>query len=318
MNFQTPVDDYCRAWQAFDLDVPKIKPSNDGDHFFIEVHMEKTYFPLEEEEDDDELNPDYLLDYDCDTSISPFWEPCGRVEHNNLPLNRISKILCEVGVPLHRQGFMMHRISEEADEIANAPFNKNKKILSMIVSISIVAVKPILNHIRAKCREGDHFFIEYFPLEEEDEEMPDYLLDYDSYKSISTFWEPCVRVEQNNLPLNRISKILCEVGVPLHGQGFMLDEILAEADKIANKPYNKNKKIFVHVPSDSQQAYRSDWSLILAPVLGQRPGFHYLGADNITFSLAHHFSNPVATTTRAKAEPMQSTQVILDKTYCAH
>lgn len=144
MNFQTPVDDYCRAWQAFDLDVPKIKPSEDGDHFFIEVHMEKTYFSLDEE-DDDEEKPDYLLDYDCDSSISTFWEPCGRIEHDNLPLNRISKILSEVGVPLHRQGFMMDQISDEADEIANAPFNKNKKILSMIVSISIVAVKPILN-----------------------------------------------------------------------------------------------------------------------------------------------------------------------------
>ncbi|CAI9772457.1 unnamed protein product [Fraxinus pennsylvanica] len=139
MNFKTPpLDDYCRAWQAYDLDVPRIGPGEEGDHFLIQVHMEKTYFPLEEEEDDEE-KPDYLLDYDCYTNILTFWEPCGRLECNNLPSNRISYILCEVGVPLHRQGFMLDRISDEADEIANAPFNKYKKILSMIVSISIVA-----------------------------------------------------------------------------------------------------------------------------------------------------------------------------------
>ncbi|KAL2455283.1 RING-H2 finger protein ATL34-like [Abeliophyllum distichum] len=139
MDFDTPpVDDYCRAWQAYDLDIPKIGSSDKGDHFFIEVHMEKTYFSLEDEEEE----PNYLLEYDCDTSISTFWEPCERVERNNLPLKRISKILCEVGVPLHRQDLMLNEISDQADEICNSPHNKNEKILSMIVSISIAAVKP--------------------------------------------------------------------------------------------------------------------------------------------------------------------------------
>lgn len=42
-------------------------------------------------------------------------------------------------MPLYREGFMLDRILNEANEIANAPLNKNKKILSMIFSIGIVA-----------------------------------------------------------------------------------------------------------------------------------------------------------------------------------
>ncbi|KAL2548018.1 Uncharacterized protein Fot_09548 [Forsythia ovata] len=107
--------------------------------FSLKFTWRKTYFSLEEEEEE----PNYLLEYDCETSISTFWESCGRVERNNLPLNIISKILCEVGVPLHRQDLMLNEISDRADEICNSPDNKNEKILSMIVSISIVAMKPI-------------------------------------------------------------------------------------------------------------------------------------------------------------------------------
>lgn len=100
--------------------------------------MEQTFFPMEKNEVD-EQKPDYLLDYDCDRVFWYFWEPCERVELNNLPSNKISKILCEVAVPLYREGFMLDRILNEANEIANAPLNKNKKILSMIFSIGIVA-----------------------------------------------------------------------------------------------------------------------------------------------------------------------------------
>ncbi|KAG8378954.1 hypothetical protein BUALT_Bualt07G0038200 [Buddleja alternifolia] len=73
------------------------------------------------------------------TDILAFWEPCPRIEHENLPRGKISSMLSKAGVPLHKQEFMVDRISGRADEIANADYNKDKKVLPMIVSISVVA-----------------------------------------------------------------------------------------------------------------------------------------------------------------------------------
>lgn len=138
-----PVDDCCNVWLADNLNIPnddQPAPSDDHHHhqFFIQFEVEFLYPPALPLGDDLE---DYLLvefDLESSTSIHQFWAPCKRYDHESLSWNVISTMLTRIRVPLHKQPFMLHRISTCADQIANADHNRTEKILPMMVSISIV------------------------------------------------------------------------------------------------------------------------------------------------------------------------------------
>ncbi|CAA0840016.1 Unknown protein [Striga hermonthica] len=139
MDCHEPVDDYCDASQADNLQIPP--NSTDSDQFFIAIEVEVTQPSVEssEEEDDDD-------DDDCapnlrvsDLETLGFWAPCPRTESDNLPESVISGMLSRAGVPLHKQKYMTDRISLRADEIASAARNKEARVLPMQVLISMVA-----------------------------------------------------------------------------------------------------------------------------------------------------------------------------------
>ncbi|KAL3528352.1 hypothetical protein ACH5RR_007674 [Cinchona calisaya] len=154
MESEKQVDDCCNAWQADHLNISHINqyeaPSSDDDgddnhqdhdQFFIKFEVEFLYppaLPLE----DDSLE-DYVLVLECNlkssTSFHHFWLPCKRFNpENSLSWDDISTILTRIRVPLHKQPFMLHRISSCANEIANADNNRGKKILPMMVSVSVL------------------------------------------------------------------------------------------------------------------------------------------------------------------------------------
>ncbi|GFP99362.1 hypothetical protein PHJA_002654100 [Phtheirospermum japonicum] len=128
MDCYEPVDDYCDAWQSDNLEIPQNTPNLNFnfDQFFIALELEITCPLMEDDCEEDEQK-------------ETFWAPCPRIERENLPKDKISSMLSSAGVPMHKQRFMVDRISSRADEIANAAHNENKRILPMVISISIVA-----------------------------------------------------------------------------------------------------------------------------------------------------------------------------------
>lgn len=134
MDCSVPVDDLCQAWQADNLRIPKETPSDTvSDQFFILFQVE-TIYPHEDEEE--EL---VVEDFLAVSESYTFWAPCPRTERDNLPEEKISDMLSMAGVPLHKQDVMMHTISSRADDIANEPDNKGRRVLPMLVSVSLIA-----------------------------------------------------------------------------------------------------------------------------------------------------------------------------------
>ncbi|KAL8457388.1 hypothetical protein ACS0TY_034481 [Phlomoides rotata] len=129
MNCYEAIDDYCDAWEAENLKIPKKTPSSTGDEFFIALEIETTYPSADE---------DMMVEVEG-ADVFSFWAPCPRLERKNLTKERISEMLTKARVPRHKQEFMIERISDRADEIANSARNKERRVLPMKVSISIVA-----------------------------------------------------------------------------------------------------------------------------------------------------------------------------------
>ncbi|KAI3456668.1 hypothetical protein Pfo_013331 [Paulownia fortunei] len=269
MDCHIPVDDFCDAWQADNLEIPEKIPTNDDlDQYFIEIQLETTYPQNEEEEEEDYLQ----VDLESDTVFFTFWQPCPRLERKNVPNERISSMLTEAGVPLHKQEHLVDRISAEADEIANADYNK---VLPFSIQPDMDCLEPAADFCDAwqdknlkipkklpTTDDLDLFFIEiqlestkeHEEKEEEEEEVAGeeegeeevagYLeVGLESDTVFLKFWQPCPRIESKNLPKERISSMLSEAGVPLHKQENMVDHISAVADEIANAAANKGKKV---------------------------------------------------------------------------
>ncbi|CAN4086954.1 unnamed protein product [Withania somnifera] len=57
------------------------------------------------------------------------------------------------------------------------------------------------------------------------------------------FHERCDRLARNNLSWQNVTRMLHIMGVPTHRQPMILHQICSVADKLANEPYNRNKKI---------------------------------------------------------------------------
>ncbi|KAL3639638.1 hypothetical protein CASFOL_017545 [Castilleja foliolosa] len=139
MDCYEPVDDYCNAWQPHNLQIPPNTCNFDLDQFFIAIELEVTRPVVDdcEEDEQEEENCNFLQVESND--LFTFWAPCPRIEHGNLPNDKISSMLSRAGVPKHKQRFMVDMISSRADEIANAARNEDTRVLPMIISISIVA-----------------------------------------------------------------------------------------------------------------------------------------------------------------------------------
>ncbi|MCD9645982.1 hypothetical protein HAX54_035472 [Datura stramonium] len=93
----------------------------------------------------------------------------------------------------------------------------------------------------------DQFFIKFeveFLREQEyeDDDEPD-ISHLESTTRTEIFQERCDRLPCNNLPWHSVTRMLDIMGVPVHTQQTMLPQICSFADRIANEPYNRNKKI---------------------------------------------------------------------------
>nr|GMD07718.1 uncharacterized RING finger protein P4H10.07-like [Ipomoea batatas] len=72
------------------------------------------------------------------TKTEHFWAPCRRLDTEKLPRGFVSGVLSGMGIPPDGQPFFLQKISDCAEEIANAAHNKREKILPMIVSASVL------------------------------------------------------------------------------------------------------------------------------------------------------------------------------------
>ncbi|KAK4736163.1 hypothetical protein R3W88_010424 [Solanum pinnatisectum] len=107
----------------------------------------------------------------------------------------------------------------------------------------------------------DQFFIKFeveFLREQQDEDDDDDGLDVSSLESIiktGIFQERCDRLPSNNLSWHNVTRMLHIMEVPVHRQPMILRQICTFADRIANEPYNRNKKIlpmkvYISLPVD--------------------------------------------------------------------
>ncbi|KAL9155894.1 hypothetical protein ABFS82_09G036200 [Erythranthe guttata] len=130
MDCSVPVDDLCEATQYEKLEIPE--RISTIDEFFILVKVD-TVFPTEHEQQQEEFA---RIE---NTGFLNFWAPCRRIEEGNLSDDVISDMLSTAGVPTHKQESMVEKISNCANEMANAAYNKGRRVLPMLVSVSIVA-----------------------------------------------------------------------------------------------------------------------------------------------------------------------------------
>ncbi|XP_027120557.1 E3 ubiquitin-protein ligase MPSR1-like [Coffea arabica] len=147
---ETPVDDFCHAWEGSYLDIPRVelKPY---DQFYIQFKIEFTYvMAMEEEEQEEDDKPDYLSgNLQSINFCHQFWERCEKLSCNNLTWDTIHRMLSRLGVPTHKQPFMIQKISGCADEIASKVENRTRKVLPMIVSIGVVVDNTREEHLLA-------------------------------------------------------------------------------------------------------------------------------------------------------------------------
>ncbi|KAF3683102.1 putative protein HOTHEAD-like [Capsicum annuum] len=125
-------DDYCDVHQDESLDTSSVE-SAPYDQFIIKFEVEFLREQGEEEEDDE--HDVFRLESTIKTEI--FLERCDRLPHSNLPWHNVTRMLHIMGVEGDRQPMMLRQICSFADKIANEPYNRNKKILTMKVYISI-------------------------------------------------------------------------------------------------------------------------------------------------------------------------------------
>lgn len=93
----------------------------------------------------------------------------------------------------------------------------------------------------------DQFFIkfevEFIREQEEDDDDEFDISRLESIIKTEVFHERCDRLPRNNLSWHNVTRMLHIMEVPVHRQPMILRQICSFADKIANEPYNRNKKI---------------------------------------------------------------------------
>ncbi|PIN09195.1 hypothetical protein CDL12_18221 [Handroanthus impetiginosus] len=138
MDCSEAVEDYCDAWAVGCERIPKNVPSftDNLDRYFIILEVEKTIPKIHNIDKEDHQGE--FVEVESTNSLT-FWVSCPRSDKDNLSKEMISSMLTSAGVPLHKQEYMVDKISSQADQIANAECNKGSKILPMFVFISIVA-----------------------------------------------------------------------------------------------------------------------------------------------------------------------------------
>ena len=144
MDYDTPIDHSCDAWEADQSIIPKISPKP-YDQFFIKINAQIAS-PVLLVDHDQYLqvgDEDYLLMLNeiaptTTTNTMEYWVPRDQLICNTTSWSTISVILTSVNVPIHVQPFMIHRISSRARSMARASHNVGKKVLPMIVSIHIL------------------------------------------------------------------------------------------------------------------------------------------------------------------------------------
>ncbi|XP_059648157.1 E3 ubiquitin-protein ligase CIP8-like [Cornus florida] len=140
MECDTPFDDSCAArFGAFSI-IPIADPKP-YTQFYADFQVRFTYPPSDFMDDDDDLEEDDddigCLETECRSM--QFWVPCdGLTCNNNNTWSTISDMLCDLGVPLRVQPFMISRIIPSAESMVKQNLDKNLMVLPMEVSIDVV------------------------------------------------------------------------------------------------------------------------------------------------------------------------------------
>ncbi|XP_059648107.1 E3 ubiquitin-protein ligase SGR9, amyloplastic-like [Cornus florida] len=136
MECDTPYDDSCAARLGDSSIIPMADPKP-YTQFYVDFQVRFTYPPSDFMDDDDDSEEDI----DCLESewrSMQFWVPCDRMTcHNNSTWSTISDMLCDLGVPLRVQPFMISRIIIPSAE-SMVKQNLDKNVIPMVVSIDVV------------------------------------------------------------------------------------------------------------------------------------------------------------------------------------
>ncbi|XP_059650554.1 RING-H2 finger protein ATL22-like [Cornus florida] len=135
------MDHSCDAWEGDSSIIPIAELPSPCRQFFMKFHVRFTYPPSDLTDDDgDDDSEDDFDRLECHTRCMQFWVPCDRLicDDNNTSWSTISSMLCDLGIPLHVQPFMIHRILKSAESMVKQNL-REKKVLPMIVSIDVVA-----------------------------------------------------------------------------------------------------------------------------------------------------------------------------------
>nr|GLL22230.1 uncharacterized RING finger protein P4H10.07-like [Ipomoea trifida] len=146
MECETPIDEYyCAAWEAPYLRTPELLQSSPSttshQYFYIRIDLEflsPSANAISDDDDDEDFDPNCFQSV---TKTEHFWAPCRRLDPDDdekLPRGFVSGVLSGMGIPADGQAFFLQKISDCAEEIANAAHNKREKILPMIVSASVL------------------------------------------------------------------------------------------------------------------------------------------------------------------------------------
>ncbi|KAL3629570.1 hypothetical protein CASFOL_026792 [Castilleja foliolosa] len=133
MDCDVPIDDIYDVYEGHNLEIPETIPStcaNADQCFFIKLEVELTW-PV----DDDEFGTVHHVG----TDSYEYWAPCLKTEHENLAKDEITSMLTKAGIPKHKQDEMVDSISWDVDRIAKSPYNKDVRVLPILVNISIIA-----------------------------------------------------------------------------------------------------------------------------------------------------------------------------------
>ncbi|EPS61692.1 hypothetical protein M569_13108 [Genlisea aurea] len=133
MDCDVPVDDLITILQPDNFTIPKPPDYinvDSGDSYLCIVVDVETMIPWDEYE-----HPFFNLDdIEVFSTSRTYWEPC----HRSLSHEKISGMLLEAGVPVHKQYGMPEQVAAFVDEVITK-HGSAEKIIPILVQVDIVA-----------------------------------------------------------------------------------------------------------------------------------------------------------------------------------
>lgn len=135
----TPIDHYCNPWQPTDFIQPKDSPSSEVE-FKIDMYAQISYAKEDEEDELEEEDYEPFNVVEGPTIFNSFRVKRDQLLVNESSVQTVSNMLSQIDIPEDVQPYMIERILECARSMATASYNKDRKILPMIVSLGVTKV----------------------------------------------------------------------------------------------------------------------------------------------------------------------------------